>query len=459
MLREKFSAAAGKAWDLCVHTRIEMVVGAVLLTAPAALMSYQHEGTKLGQIPLAFSEIDRTVSYIENDSDEKVPPLTMFYSTVNDTVMQVFEANNAAYADGEGSDAAFARALEERFIPRSTADYMIATYAARIPEYARAARAVLDPLASANDDLRAVEDSLDDAWSASHIDHYKSVSRTRRVCTSNSEGKQSCRTEHYTERVYDYTDHYFRYNAAAGNEAARLLNRFAAAHPDVRIPEELLKATAVSEENRAAIRDSRVNVNDGREPTDDEYLALTNTWATGSNYERLTPEIYGAHAGILSAAPAWDDARETARTRHYRTSFRSQGGPEQYRVAERALDHVESFRRHAAPLLGGIDHAAAAIPALERRIGDFVNVALHGTNGDSGDLRAEIMDDARAVYRNNYVAGFDVNPAKWYMVAVWAIIGALGGTAFGFGADMLVARRASQLRDRQQQPPRFGRDP
>ena len=56
MLKEMFNNAVHKAWDLCVHTRIEMAVGAALFTIPAAIMSYQHEGTKLGQIPLAFHQ-------------------------------------------------------------------------------------------------------------------------------------------------------------------------------------------------------------------------------------------------------------------------------------------------------------------------------------------------------------------------------------------------------------------
>lgn len=461
MLKEQFNRAVQKAWDLCVHTRIEMAVGAALFTIPAAIMSYQHEGTKLGQIPLAFSELNRTVAYIENDSDEKVPPLTMFYSAVNDMVMQVFESNNAAYNNGQGTHEAFARELERRFEPRTQADAVIADYAERIPEYAGDARATLDPLLTAYNDLKPVQQALDDAWTASHTDHYKTVHKTRQNCSTNADGKRSCRTEHYTDHVYDYTTHVFRYYPENGNRAATLLNEFTAEHPDVHIPEELIKATQVSNENRDAIRDSHARANDGKEPTESEYLVLTNTWATGSNYERMTPEIYRAHSGILTMAPAWDRAKDTAETRRYRTYSRSHSGPEQFQIAEETLSHVEKFRANTAPVIVGIDKAAESTPALEAKVKRYIDVVLRNAPGDAGDLRGEIMADARAIYKANYVAGFDVNPAKWYMVAVWGVIGMMAGTGFGFGADLLVANRVARRREEElnasQNPPRFGR--
>lgn len=460
MLKEQFNNAVQKAWDLCVHTRIEMAVGAVLFTLPAAIMSYQHEGTKLGQIPLAFSELNRTVAYVENDSDEKVPPLTMFYSAVNDMVMQVFEANNAAYKNDGGSNEALARELERRFEPRTQADAVIADYADRIPEYAGDARATLDPLLAAYNDLRPVQQALDDAWSESHVDHYKTVSKTRQNCSTNADGKRSCRTEHYTDRVYSYTNHTFRYYPEHGKRAAELLNEFTIEHPDVRIPEELIKATSVSNENREAIRDSRAKANDGKEPGEAEYLALTNTWATGSNYERMTPEAYRAHSGILTMAPAWDTARETAETKRYTTSFRSHSGPQQFQIAEDALGYVVSFRQNTAPVIVGIDKAAEGTPALEAKVKRYIDVVLRNAPGDASDLRGDIMHEARAIYKANYVAGFDVNPAKWYMVGVWGIIGMMAGTGVGFGADLLVANRVARRReDELDQPktPRFGR--
>lgn len=468
VLKEKFQLVAGKAWDLCVHTRIEMAVGAAIIAIPAAILSYQHEGTKLGQIPLAFSEINSTVNYVENDSGETTPPLTMFYSTVNDAVMQVFEANNAAYTGGEGSNAEFASELDRRFVPRTQADYLIADYAKRVPDYARDARATLAPLLQAYNDLAPVQRALDDAWSASHIDHYKNVTRTRTVCTT-SNNKTSCRPQTYIDRVYSYTDHTFRYHPEAGALAARLLNEFAIEHLEVRIPEELIKATRISAENQESIRSSRVNVNDGKEPSNDEYLALTNTWATGSNYERMTPEAYRAHSGVLTMTPAWDKAEDTAKTRYYKTSSRSHSGPEQYQIAEEALSYVEKFRSNTAPVINGIDTAATGIPALEAKIKQYIGVALGEEPGNANALRREIMSDARDIYTSNYVAGFDVNPAKWYMVAIWGLVGMLGGTGFGFGADKLVAIRARRLREddlrAEEQPeqpkpqPKFGRQP
>lgn len=446
MIQDTFNRIAHKAWELCVYTKIEMAVGAALFTVPAAIMSYQHEGTKLGHIPLAFSDLGSIVTYIENDSDEKVPPLTMFYAATNDLSMQVFEANNAAYRDGNGSDTDFAYELDRRFSARSQADYEIAGHSRSIPDYAADARATLTPLTSAYAALLPVQQALDDAWSSSHIDHYRNVPKTRQVCTTVNE-RRSCRTEHYTDRVYSYTDHNFRYNKDAGERAAVLLTEFMMEYPDVRIPEELIRATKVSRENYEAIRDSHALANGGEEPTDNEYPILAATWATGSNYERMTPDIYKAHSGVLTMTPAWNDAKDTARSRHYRTSFRTHSGPEQYQVANDALGYVTAFRSNTAPLVAGIDSAATDAPLLQTNVRTFIEATLNHAPGDTDELRAAIMDGARDLYKANYVAGFDVNPAKWYMVGVWGVIGALAGTGLGLGVDQLIAHRLQRRRE------------
>lgn len=432
-LKDTFNRVRSRSWDICVNTSAEIYIGAAAMAVIAGTLSYQHEAAKLGQIPVAYSEIDQTIARVDH-----VPPLTMYYSVVNDVTMQVFEANNNAYLGGDGGDAQFARALKPAVASTAFADSLIASYAPDVPQYARSALASLSPITTAAANLKPVIAALDAAWDESHNHHYKNVTKTRRVCDSDNK----CRTERYTDRVYDYTIHRFTYDEAQGALAARLLKDFMAAHPDVRIDETLLKVTETSPQNEEAMRESRENMPGYTEPAKADYLAFANTWATGSHYNALTPQIYSAHAGVMKAAPSWIAAEPSAESKRYRTRSRSHSGPSQFQAAEEALAQATTLVNGSDRLAAGIERAATDVPQLEQQIRDYIDVVLNGKDGNPRALRGEIMETARAIYDNNYGGGFDTAPAKWWMLALWGLAGALAGTGTGYGVDRLIDRKA-----------------
>lgn len=431
-----------KVVNLVLNTPVEVPVGAVIFGLAAGLVSYSLESGKRGQIPLAFSEISQTELYVEKIRGLKIPPLTRYYSAVNDVAMQVFEANNLSYSSWSGGGAnRFAYELEKKIDVTARIHTQIPEYAKKLPGYAAEALKPLAKLDEANRDLLPVIGALKNTWDESHSDVYRTVTDYHRVCTTDSKGRQSCHIETTTRQVYDYTIHKYTYDAQAGAQSARLLREFAAGHPDVEIGEKLFKAWQTNAENEWAIRESRKKMPGYAAPTQDQYLAYANTWATGSNYGALMPLVSEDHAGLAQDGPKWDRAKDTARNHRYTTYSHRDSGPAEYRVAMTALGHAVRESENIARITGGIRYAAEKVPALSENIQDFVDISLHGKKGDARGMGAAILEDARNIYRRNFAGGFDPYPAKWETVFAWTLLGLAGGAAAGYGVDRLIARR------------------
>lgn len=439
--RLSFAALKRGMWDLVVNTPIEIPVGAVIVGLAAGLVSYSIESGKRGQIPLAFSEISQTRLYVEKIRGLKIPPLTVYYSSLNDLIMQVFEANNLSYTWTGGSAKHFAYELEKKVDVTARIHTQIPEYAARLPGHAVEALKPLAKLDDANMALLPVIGALKNTWDESHRDVYHTETESHQVCTTDSKGKQSCHTEITTKQVYDYTIHRYTYNARAGAQAAGLLQDFTARYPDVKIGEKLFPAWQTNAENEWAIRESRKRDTRNKALTREQYLDYTNTWATGSNYAVLTPRIDEDHAGLVQTAPEWNKAKDTARDYRYRTYRHSDPGPAEYRVSMAALDHAVREAKNIARITGGIRYAAEKAPALSEKIQDFVDISLHGKKGNPRGMASAILRDARDIYQLNFAGGFDVKPMKWETVFGWTLMGLAGGAAAGYGADRLIARR------------------
>ena len=444
MLRQNFDLSRGAE---AVRQTLKgpngrMIAGAILGALLAAGISYRHENSKAGQIPLAFSEIGQMRLYVEKIGGKQIPPLTKYYASLNDSVMQVFEANNIAINTWGRDEQNFAYELEKKIEPTFRIHTQLREYAAQMPELAKNARTVLAKLAEVNQDLPPIISAMQKAWHDYHNDVYRTETETRTVCDA---GGKNCRTETTTRQVYDHTDHSYVYNAKAAQEAATLLRAFVAKYPDIKVGEELLKVFETNAENEWAIRESRKHLGGYKAPTQEEYLALTNTWATGSNYAVLTPKVYAANDALKTDSPAYDAALKTSRSHYYSTYSSSDSGPREFQLAEGVRQRVEGMNDNLNRLLGGIDFAAERLPALHGKIVKFINMKLHGEKGSTWGLRREILTEAREIYKRNFAGGFDTAPSKWGMVFVWLMLGGLAGAGTGFGVDAARER----LRQRQ----------
>lgn len=424
---------------LILETPIEIAIGAVALGGVCGISSFNHESAKQGQIPLAFSEINQTILYVERIGGKTVPPLTRYYSSVNDALMQVFEANNISYNSWGPAHEHFARELEYKTDRAFRIHTQITEYAARMPELARKARESIAPMTEAARDLQPAIAALDKAWDADHDDVYRTEYYTEEECSGSGESR-SCTMVTKSRQVYDHTVHTYTYDRAAGVRAAALLQDFMRKHPDLDIKQPLILAWQTNAENEWAMRESRRRLPDYKELTQADYMRLTNTWASGSTYVTLTPGIWDAHGKLKTITPKWAAAAPAAHSDSYTTYSSSDAGPQSFQTAEAALSYAVHISKDINRIDSGMAAAQTGIPALHKKILEYIAVSLDRKPGDPDKLKSEIMRDARAIYSANYAGGFDTQPAKWGMVVLWSVLGLLGGAGLGFGADRLIDR-------------------
>ena len=447
MLQKVFNAASAirhypykeRAKRLILETPIEVAIGAVALGGIFGMSSFNHESAKQGQIPLAFSEISQTELYVERIGGKTIPPLTRYYSSVNDALMQVFEANNISYNTWGPAHNHFARELEYKTDRAFRIHTQLTEYAARMPELARKARESIAPMTAAARDLQPAITALDKAWDEDHDDVYRTEYYTEEECSGSGESR-SCTMVTKSRQVYDYTIHTYTYDRAQGVRAATLLQDFMRKHPSLDINEQLILAWQTNAENEWAMRESRRRMPDYKELTQADYMRLTNTWATGSTYVTLTPGIWDAHAKLGRATPQWTAAAPRARSDRYRTNSSSDAGPQSFQLAEAALSYAVKISTDVNRIDSGMAAAQSGLPALHKKILEYIAVSLDRKEGDADQLKKEILHDARALYSANYAGGFDTQPAKWGMVVLWAVLGVLAGGGLGFGADRLIDR-------------------
>lgn len=295
-----------KARELIFETPIEAYAAALMGAVIAGNISFQEEDYKRGQIPLAFSEIGQTrrlLSYV----GQQAPPLTMHYSVANDVPMQVFEANNIGLKwkiSLKSETERFAYELEKKVDPSLRVHTLISDYAPMFPGISNNAMQSIRPLNSARRDVQPVIEAFRDSWDESHVDHYRTEFYTEQVCRMSGDGKSTvCHSEPRTRQVYDYTVHDYDYNASAGNRAAALLKDFIQKYPHLRIDEQLMLVPETNAENEWAMRESRIRQHRRQALTQDDYLRLANTWATGSNFNVYMPEIRDNHNGLKTSEP------------------------------------------------------------------------------------------------------------------------------------------------------------
>lgn len=419
--------------QLILETKIEVALGAVVLGGVFGAVSYNHEAAKQGQIPLAFSEI----AQIKRDSDT-VAPLTLYYASVNDTLMQVFEANNISYNAFGQDNRHFARELEYKVDRAFRIHTQIREYAMSVPDRARNARHSIAPMTAAARDIQSAIGALNAAWDDDHDDKYRTEYYTERECST---GKDPvCRDVTKSRQVYDYTIHTYTYDRAQGERAAQLLQDFMRNHPDLKIDEYLILAKATNAENELAMWQSRRLLPDFKELTPEDYLRLANTFATGSTYTTLTPSIWTAHKSLSDATPKWVEAAPRARSDRYRTYSRIDSGPASFQLAEAALSYATTLSTDINRIDSGMAAAEGGIPALHRTILEYIAVTLDKKPGDADDLRDQVMDQAREIYAANYAGGFDTTPSEWGMVVLWAVLGLMAGGGLGLGADRIIDR-------------------
>ena len=419
-----------------------IVLLAVIFGLISFAFSYSHEHAKLGQIPIGFSEIGQTRKCIYQLSDflntdkcgnigplKEVPALTEYYSDLNDIFMMIAEANNIARTQWFGAGDKFAYELEKKMDSSFRIHTQIPEYINRLKDIVEKAKTSILPLTKVRHDLAPVIQDLEYSWNESHVDNYHTEYYTTESCDS----KGSCTTQTNSRQVYDNTTHYYTYNKNYGFASARDLKIFFKENPDISINENLIHTWQTNAENEMAIRDSRKYTAGYKVPNQDDYLKFANTWATGSNYEVLKPEIYKEYKNLYQYPNPVVNTLMTAHSETYTTYSHYDSGPKEYQITQAALSISRNLEQNIGIIENGIDDTDKMAPILCTKIQDYVNAKLHGI-GKEGSLESEIIDDSTFLYKNNFINGFDVSPAKWWHTVLWTLFGLLlgGGLPLGF---------------------------
>ncbi|MBI3440813.1 MAG: hypothetical protein HY052_03250 [Proteobacteria bacterium] len=428
-----------KVKQLLGDSLVEVGIGALIVGSIFGGMRYRSDSSKAGEIPLAFSEIEHNTRDLHR-LGQPVPPLTRYYSVVNDVPMKVFESNNIAREHSAGNTA-FARELETRRDRALRVYPLISEYAPELPKDADAALQSLHKIVDAATELPAVTSEFSSAWDENHHDVTHTHTWTTTEC--DADGK-NCHDEEHSEEVYDYTIHTYNYYPEHGESAARLLDAFLKNHPDLNVEERLHLAASTQADNEYAIEKSRRSELDGKRLSAEEYLALSNTWATGSTLTKYLPVIVSHHASLAELSPVWNAAKGTAQSDEYRTYSHSDDGPGEFQVANSASEEGQTIYNAARKIIDGIQFAREGVPALDAKIKEYISVVLDKKPGDANELRSEVMQLATDIYQKNFENGFDVEPFKWLNVVLFTLLGAGVGAAAGGGVAYCRNKRTNR---------------
>jgi hypothetical protein len=420
-----------KTQNLLRQTPSQVAIGALLVGGASGSATYIAQSQRRGNIPVAFSEAGQISRHFKAMGQE-MPPLTTFYARTNDLLMQIFEANDIAYF-GNTSNEAFARQLLTRIDPALRRHRQIPEYIRETPAITQQAYQSLSNLVDAEKELAKIASALNNSWDESHIDTDIPVPST------SCDTKGNCTTT--INWVYEYTTHSYTYYPEQGQYAAHLLNNFIARYPDLYVREKLVTANAVGQDNESAMAFSMHNVLKDGYLSPEKALMFAKKWATGSNFTKFTPTIYSSYAAIQNLAPTWNSDAYTASSTSYITYSHSDSGPTTYQHAQYARHYAADVVDSSLKITQGMQTVADNAPVLEEKVREFIAVTLDHKPGNANRLRGEVLSSAQRMYQKNYADGFDVQPIKPLLIALFALAGSVIGGASIYGARRLLSAR------------------
>lgn len=418
---------------------IEMIAIALIGTSAVVNLSYKDQSANNRAIPLAFSEREDAEAKARANFEE-LPALTVFYTGINDMPMKVFEDWNGSWiiSRGKSNHHAFAELLQRRMDPdKQKYKYEIHDFVEKLPKDAIAVKKELSDFISALSDVYPVAQSLDQAWDENHNDIYRTEWYYETVTETDSEGNTTSHEELRSKEVYDYTIHTYTFHDSEGHESANKLTWFTVKYPKLEPDEKMTPVSETHDPNERAIQSSRERQLKGKILTKEEMVAIANLWYTGSTFAANMPIIQSSLSKLQEVAPVWNRAVRTAQSDQYNTGSSFDAGPMEFQISENALGHSRRLYANLNEIIDGINYAQVNCPEFDTAIKDYIGMVLEGKPGDKDKQQDKIMDLAKEMYKRNFKNGVDVTPAKWYMVAVWGMIGLIGSLALGYGVDQL----------------------
>jgi hypothetical protein len=460
-IRDILKARAARQYERFLHllrdTAAEILILGTLGLGLGLYIGHDGETDRGKSIPLGFSEIHQ----IERDAarqGKEVGHVTRYLTGVNDLTMKVFESWNESWENTYYGDNThdFARELEKHMEPTFKFHrYEAFDYFRDLPSQSDSALAALHEYTTARDRIAPVNSAFSASWDESHVDHYRTEYYTHHW--TDSKGKSH--SERRSRRVYDYTRHSYDYHKDQGENASKLLDRVLADTKAPALHEDFLTASQTNAEGEYAAEKSRKKNDPDLKLGPDDYKKIAGTWLTGSTLKLNLPMADQAWNELPADADAWRRDKGTARSDSYRTHSRSDSGPAEFRTAQSALSDGSGYAAAVDEVTGAIKQTKADLPSLEEKVRRLIDQELNygqvygEKKQSSSSLMSEIMDESREIYARNFKHGFDVDPYRGWMVAIWGFALALAGAALGKALDYFGGRKGwydkllSRLRD------------
>ncbi|MFC1697772.1 hypothetical protein ACFL1H_05540 [Nanoarchaeota archaeon] len=397
---------------------------------------YSKQISNASNIPLAFSEIHQII-VDHGDNKLNVDPNTYHYALTNDMVMKIFECHNLSYEKPFSSNPfvkntkkwrkGFATELEYK-IDLSHHYFSLKSLLETLPEYTRSALDKLEEgnFIELNKQIVPVNNHLDQAWWEDHYHH-----EHEECGPPDEDGDRSCWT------VYDGTTHTFKYDGAAGNEAAAGLIKVVREVPELIIPVKMKIATQTNAENEYAIEKTQAG---GKRLTTQELRQSANRWMFGSTYKMNIGSITSTFNKLPEYSERWNNERYSAETLVERDMSRSHPGPKEFQVGEAALANGQRLQLTLSQVINGMRYTERQTPVLQSKIKRFIDLELNHEKPkfrtESKKVASEILDISRKMYQMNIKGGFDVSGFNGWMILLFAGLGAVAGAAVGFGLDV-----------------------
>lgn len=459
-LRAVYTRAKEYVTDLVIHTKAEVVAGAVAGAILLGSVGHTNETLRSNFQPISYSEYEQMEDKAIKEGRE-MNELTWHYAGVNDFTAKIAEAyntNNFFGAIPASHRGWFSIKLEQemdttgRIYRRNLRDF-----AKIIPKHARGALRELDDLTAASQEGDDLRQAFNETWGYNRREsgHYEPQPDN---CTTDDKGHQSC-TPVPPRYVCDNYYHTWTWNPSKGIVASRKLSLAKQRVPEIKHL-KIEVPTKTNAWNEQVIRQSFRHMKRG-DPTEAEMLEAARFFKTGSQYElNIGDAIVLWNQFTGPDREKWQDYLSTAKTTYERTGCHSTPGPIEFEFAQDIQGRLGAFVKHEQNITTGIKRAIVEVPSLERKVkGFFVKqnptMNAHFSEVDktkikksAGRLSREIISESKSLYRDNIPKGNEDTHYRFGVLLAYTLLGSLLGGLAGVGVDKLVEKHVvPKMRD------------
>ncbi len=424
-----------KIKDLFINTKIELVLFSLIGFLLVFLISYINEYDNSKSIPIAFSEMEKIEDKCKRDSI-KVPVMTRYLNSVFDQSNKVFECYNQSQnllLLGDNTKS-FATELEYRMNKTLNVHrYEIIDLNEIIQDYSDSLKNYFKKYYEVVNISRYIRDLADRTWNYTTYDHY----HTETYTTTSTDSKGNTHIEYHTREVYDYTTHYFTYYSVYGTQLDNDNIKYVNNYNNFFYDENLIISNKLGADNEYAMQKSREGKIDSS-LTEDQMIFLSQGWARNSFYIILNNRLHLSWEYYKNFYKNWTDEKFTAKSSTFITYSRHDAGSKEYQTVEKIRNINYNIASIAYDIISIIEQTKINSIKLDNLIRQYIDVTLNNKEGDSNELKNNILELNRQIYETNFPNQNKINLFSWWIVIVWSLLGGLIGLGIGFAVDYFI---------------------